>query len=112
MPTASQGDIYWVDVNPVKGHEQAGASRPVLVVSADSFNHAVGLAIVCTISSSTRPLPFHVALDSSTQTYGYIQCEQIRVLDLQARGARFAEKVPADILKHVLHIIKLELDIR
>lgn len=34
---ARRGDIYWADLNPVKGREQAGR-RPVLVVSCDAIN--------------------------------------------------------------------------
>ena len=32
-----RGEIYFVDLNPVKGREQAG-QRPVLVLSVDEIN--------------------------------------------------------------------------
>ena len=36
MP-ARRGDIYFVNLNPTVGHEQAG-QRPVLVLSVDEIN--------------------------------------------------------------------------
>ena len=33
-----RGDIYFVNLNPVQGREQAG-QRPVLILSIDSINH-------------------------------------------------------------------------
>jgi mRNA interferase MazF len=43
--------LYRADLNPVVGREQAGAARPVLVVSNDGFNRA---ADVVTIVPLTR----------------------------------------------------------
>ena len=34
----SRGEIWGADLNPVRGHKQAGV-RPCLVVSTDAFNH-------------------------------------------------------------------------
>jgi len=32
-----RGEVYWADLNPVRGREQAGL-RPVLILSQDLFN--------------------------------------------------------------------------
>ena len=37
MARILRGDIVWADLNPVRGHEQAG-QRPVVVISEDVFN--------------------------------------------------------------------------
>jgi mRNA-degrading endonuclease toxin of MazEF toxin-antitoxin module len=39
---------------------------------------------------------------TGTQTQGIVLCNQARVLDLQARKARFVEKVPEFIIDEVL----------
>ncbi len=50
----SRGQIWLVDLNPTRGHEQA-AKRPCLVVSVDLFNQgASGLAVVLPITSSYK----------------------------------------------------------
>jgi mRNA interferase MazF len=45
-----RGEIYFVDLNPVKGREQAG-QRPVLVLSIDSIN---SLPLVATVVIGTK----------------------------------------------------------
>src|SRR6476646_2667783 len=45
-----RGDIYFLDLNPVKGREQAG-QRPVLVLSIDAINN---LPLVVTVVVGTR----------------------------------------------------------
>ena len=37
MARILRGEIRWADLNPVRGHEQAGL-RPVLILSHDIFN--------------------------------------------------------------------------
>ena len=41
MARILRGEIRWADLNPVRGHEQAG-SRPVLILSHDVFNERIG----------------------------------------------------------------------
>jgi len=90
-----RGDIYHVDLNPTAGHEQAGA-RFVLVVSPVEFN-ALGTPLVCPITQGgnfARHAGFAVSLSGAgTRTSGVVLCNQARVLDLQARQARFVETV-------------------
>ena len=45
-----RGEIYFVNLNPVKGSEQAG-SRPVLVLSINSINR---LPLVVTVIVGTK----------------------------------------------------------
>ena len=45
-----RGDIYFVDVNPIQGREQAG-HRPVVVLSLDAINK---LPLVVTVVVGTR----------------------------------------------------------
>jgi MFS family permease len=45
-----RGDIRWADLNPVRGHEQAGM-RPVLVLSHDVFNERSGTVIAMAMTS-------------------------------------------------------------
>ena len=44
------GEIYFIDLNPVKGREQAGR-RPVLILSIDAINN---LQLVVTIVVGTK----------------------------------------------------------
>jgi ankyrin repeat protein len=48
MRTAERGDIWLVDLNPVKGSDQAG-QRPVMVLTSREFK-VRGLCLVCPIT--------------------------------------------------------------
>lgn len=59
----SRGEIWLVDLNPTRGHEQAGV-RPALVVSVDAFNHGpAGLAVVLPVTSRAKGIALHVPVD-------------------------------------------------
>jgi len=98
-----QGDIIKLDLNPTKGHEQAGY-RPVLVISNASFSQSCKMFMVCPITNTNRNNPLHVEL-SQLQTTGFAMCDQVRVVDIQARGYKVVESVSEDILWEVCDII-------
>jgi mRNA interferase MazF len=60
-----QGDIYWTDLNPVQGSEQAGI-RPVVIVSGNAMNDNFSVVIVCPVSSKIKHLPGCVILNKDT----------------------------------------------
>jgi mRNA interferase ChpB len=99
-----RGDVFHVDLNPIQGREQAGA-RYVVIVSPKVFN-VLGTPLVCPITQGggfARHAGFAVSLSGAgTETQGVVLCNQPRVLDLQARGARFIEKIPDFIMDEVL----------
>ena len=45
-----RGDVMWADLNPGRGHKQAGM-RPVVVVSHDIFNQRSGTVIAMAVTS-------------------------------------------------------------
>ena len=58
------GDVWWVDLEPVRGHEQR-RRRPCLVVSANEFNRVPhGLVWVLPITTDLRRHAFAVAVAS------------------------------------------------
>lgn len=105
-----QGSIIKINFNPQSGHEQAGY-RPGLVVSNDFFNQKTSMTIVCPITNTNNKFPLHVPLDGRTKTTGVVLCEQLKALDVEARGYRFVEMVPGDILENVIDIVFSEIEI-
>jgi mRNA interferase MazF len=93
-----------MEFDPQTGHEQKGR-RPALVVSGDLYNRVCGIAIVCPITSTDRRFPLHVPLDERTRTTGFVMCEQMKALDLEARNAVRLEKMPHDLLEEVLDLV-------
>ena len=81
-----RGEVYFVDLNPVQGREQAGR-RPVLVLSADAINR---LPLVVTVVVGTkgenvlRDYPTNVrvpAAESGLPMETVFLCFQLRSLD-------------------------------
>ncbi len=99
----NRGDIYLVSLDPTEGREQQG-HRPVLIVSPAVFNEATRLPIVLPITNGgafARRIGFAVSI-SGIRTTGVIRCDQPRVIDLDARGGRKVDTLPAHILEEVL----------
>ena len=100
------GDIVWLEFNPQAGHEQAG-HRPALVVSPSAYNHKVGLALVCPITSSVKGYPFEVVLPTGSTITGAVLADQVKSLDWRARKATKACSAPALVLDSVRNKILL-----
>ena len=61
-----RGEIYFVNLNPVEGREQAG-NRPVLVLSRDAINRLIrSIIAVPLIGSSEREANASIRLPTST----------------------------------------------
>lgn len=101
----ARGDIYAVALDPILGHEQQG-HRPVLVVSATTFNRVTRVPIVVPITTGggfARTAGFTVTLmGSGLRTTGVVRCDQPRALDLTARRAKRIESVPSALIDEVL----------
>ena len=68
MARILRGDIYWAELDPTRGNEQAGR-RPVLILSQDVFNARSGTVIAVAITSQepSAGFPLTLALATSCQ---------------------------------------------
>lgn len=86
MNIPSRGEIWTVNLNPVKGREQAGY-RPGLVISVDTFNHGpANLVIIIPITSKERKIPFHIPInppEAGVSKKSFIKCEDIRSISTE-----------------------------
>jgi mRNA interferase MazF len=99
-----QGDIILLEFDPQAGHEQRG-KRPALVVSNNTYNKFINLALVCPITTTDRSFPLHVKLNEGLNTKGFVMCEQVKALDIDARNAVFFEKVSNNVMEEVADIL-------
>ncbi len=113
MSVPSRGEIWTVNLNPVRGHEQAG-SRPGLVVSVDTFNHGpAGLVVIIPITTKEKGIPFHIPInppEAGVSQKSFIKCEDIRSISME-RLSKYIGKVSSGTLKAVEDRIKILLDI-
>ncbi len=85
-------EIRWADLNPVRGHEQAGM-RPVLILSHDVFNERSGTVIAVALTSQEPRAGFPLTLESRASSLpkrSWIKISQIRMLSVDRVGRRIA----------------------
>ncbi|MGE8063803.1 type II toxin-antitoxin system ChpB family toxin [Pseudomonas sp. NPDC089569] len=109
----NRGDIVRLNLNPTAGREQQGDFRPALIISPAAFNVS-GLALIAPITKGgdfARYAGFAVPLSGSgTETQGVVLCNQIRTVDLEARGAKRVESVPEVVMDDVLARIQVLIE--
>ena len=78
-----RGDVWVVDLDPTRGHEQA-KTRPCIVVSDDRFNRsASGLVVVVPLTSVNRGIPWHVRVvpgDGGVRQESWAMVDQLRTV--------------------------------
>lgn len=92
MARILRGDIYWADLNPVRGSEQAGR-RPVLVLSHDVFNDRSGtvIAVALTGQPQRAGFPLTLKLESTNLPQpSWVKVSQVRTLSTERLGRRLA----------------------
>lgn len=103
MARILRGDIRWADLNPARGHEQAG-HRPVLVLSADVFNERMKIVIAAAITSQEPRFAFPLALESKAPGLpkrSWILIHQIRVLSVDRLGRRLGRASDEELARVV-----------
>ena len=88
MARILRGEIRWADLNPVRGHEQAGL-RPVLILSHDIFNDKSGTVIAVAITSQPQKAGFPLTLELKSPSLpkkSWLKISQIRTLSIERIG--------------------------
>lgn len=109
-----RGDIWLVDLNPVRGSEQRGV-RPCLVVSNDVTNEYAPTVCVAPFTSNLagRKFPINVVLerqDTGLKADSLLLCGQIRTV-AKGRLLRKLSAVKAERMSDVEKALKLYLNL-
>ena len=114
--TVQRGEVYFVNLNPVEGREQAG-NRPVLVLSRNAINR---LPLVITVVVGTkganisRDYPTNVRV--STEESGLpmetvFLCFQLRSLDPKRFPPNPAGKLSEDAMERMENAVRYSLEL-
>ncbi len=99
MARILRGDIIWADLNPAKGHEQAG-ERPVLIISHDIFNERSGTVIAMALTSQPPkagyPLTYPLT-DKKLPKKSWVKISQIRTLSVERLGKKIGKAPPEEL---------------
>ena len=97
MAFPRRGEVYWVNLNPVRGREMS-KRRPGLIVSPDEMNEVLGTVIVAPITSTLRPWATRYTLTLSGRPRS-VALDQIRMIDASRLGKRIAAVNPEPALE-------------
>ena len=96
MARILRGEIYWADLNPVRGREQAGL-RPVLILSHDVFNTKSETVIAMAITSQPQragfPLTFALPPEALPKP-SWVKISQVRTISVHRLGKKIAALDP------------------
>lgn len=98
-----RGDIFFADLNPVRGSEQGGL-RPVLVIQNNIGNRHSPTVIIAPITSKLKKnaLPTHVGLprDIGLPAKSMVLLEQVRTID-KSRLSNYIAALDDEIMDYV-----------
>ena len=81
MADPQRGEVWLADLDPVRGHEQAGR-RPVVVVSDNRLNASLAtLVYAVPLTMRDRGIPYHVKIEpgeGGVRETSFAMCEQMR----------------------------------
>lgn len=114
-----RGEIYSCDLQPIKGHEKDGTSRPVLIVQNDIGNKfsptTIGITLTSEFAEKDKKYPTNVFVEkdqvNSLDEDSLIETNQIRILDVDKRiGNKIGQLSQTDMLK-VENALKVSLSL-
>lgn len=95
-----RGEVWQIDFEPVRGHEQ-GRQRPAVVVSTDTFNAGpAALVVVCPMTTRERRIRFHVPVEppeGGLRAHSVVLCDQIRTVSTDRLVARLGMLRPSSV---------------
>jgi mRNA interferase MazF len=109
MARILRGEIRWADLNPVRGHEQAGL-RPVLVLSQDVFNERSGTVIAMALTSQPQRAGFPLTLELTGPRLpkrSWVKISQIRTLAVERIGKRLSRATPEDLAQVIDGLLEI-----
>lgn len=96
MARILRGEVYWADLNPVRGREQAGL-RPVLILSHDLFNRKSETVIAMAITSQAQKAGFPLTMGLPPDMMpkpSWVKISQIRTISIDRLGKRIVALGP------------------
>lgn len=110
----ARGDIWYVDLDPTVGHEQA-KKRPCLIVSPTTFNQGPSeLVVVLPLTSKYRSLSWFIALEAKEcglPVRSYIICNQVRTVSIERISGHCLGTVSTHVIAQVESRLRILLNI-
>lgn len=97
-----RGDVIWITLPSKGGRARTPERRTVVVLSRQSYNSRVGLAVVCPVSANVKGYPFEVLVPPGLSVRGAILPDQVESLDWRTRRAELICSLSATAIGEAL----------
>ncbi len=104
-----QGEIWYADLEPVKGSEQSG-KRPVVIVSGPAMNTALQIIIVCPLTSVIKNIKGCIVIQRD-QINNLKKESEVLVLQIRTISKNRLSKKIGNISKNQMELIKEGINI-
>lgn len=102
------GELWWAQLDPLVGHEQAGR-RPVVVVSGDWWNETQAPVVgIVPLSSRAKGMPHHVKVEAGTgglAVDSYLMPEHFRYVDRRRLAVPVGGSLDEEVLQRLRTLI-------
>lgn len=102
------GDVFWADLDPVRGTEQAGR-RPVVVLSDDRLHDVSLRSLVCPVTSNRQAWPTKVLIPDDCVVSGAILIDQALMIDRDERLLGFIGRLPDEVVSVAVEALTMFL---
>ena len=109
MARILRGEVFWADLNPVKGREQAGL-RPILVISHEPLNQHSGTVIALAITSQPQRAGFPLSHEIESLKMpkpSWVKIGQIRTLSIERLGKKIGSLNTEEVTRVVDGLFEL-----
>ena len=98
-----QGDVWYTDLNPVKGSEQAGL-RPVVIISGNLLNQHANVVICAPLTTKIKNYHGNLILDPS-ETNGLAEKSEVLTLNVRSISkTRLVQRIGSVSKTEIKHI--------
>jgi len=104
-----QGEIWYSDLEPVRGSEQSG-KRPVVIVSGPTMNTALQIIIVCPLTSVIKNIKGCIVIQKN-QINSLKKDSEVLVLQVRTISKKRLSKKIGNITKDQIEQIKQGIDL-
>ncbi len=103
-----QGEIWFADLNPTKGSEQAGF-RPLVIISGNMLNEHLKVVITCPLTTKIKNYKGNVVLQPNEQNK-LTQASEILIFHIRSVSKKRLVRKIGDIMEEELAVLKQGLD--
>ena len=101
---AKQGEIWYANLNPIKGSEQAG-HRPVVIVSGNMLNTYLNIVIAMPLTTKVKNYKGNIVLQPNKRN-GLSQASEVLVFHIRSLSQDRLEKKLGVITAAELTVLK------